>query len=266
MEDSGSPRQSLRYPVHQEEILRSGEHVGSLVVRVIDRNLDRGQDVRDPLDLVNDDRWTVAGQKAVGIVTGEPARLGVLQVDVIEVGKGRARQGRLPRLARAGQGDHRIVAGVAHQQRTKRTGKHVFDKFTISSSIWQYGVTGARVARGGPGDGVAAGGGVGYDRDMGTEQGSGALDAAAIEAALGELSGWRRDGDSLLREYRFGSFKEAVSFIVRIAFAAEAANHHPEIGNVYSTVRIRLSTHDAGNQVTRRDLDLAQEIEAIAWV
>ena len=57
------------------------------MVRVIDRNLDRGQDVRDPLDLVNDDRWTVAGQKAVGIVTGEPARLGVLQVDVIEVGK-----------------------------------------------------------------------------------------------------------------------------------------------------------------------------------
>ena len=114
--------------------------------------------------------------------------------------------------------------------------------------------------------GVAAGGGVGYDRDMGTEQGSGALDAGAIEAALGELSGWRRDGDSLLREYRFGSFKEAVSFIVRIAFAAEAANHHPEIWNVYSTVRIRLSTHDAGNKVTRRDLDLAREIDAIAWV
>jgi 4a-hydroxytetrahydrobiopterin dehydratase len=94
----------------------------------------------------------------------------------------------------------------------------------------------------------------------------GALDGAAIEAALGELPGWRRDGDSLVREYRFGSFREAVSFIVRIAFAAEAANHHPELWNVYSTVRLRLNTHDAGNKVTARDLNLAREIESIAWV
>ena len=101
---------------------------------------------------------------------------------------------------------------------------------------------------------------------MGTEQTSTALDGAAIEAALGELRGWRRDGDSLVREYRFGSFREAVSFIVRIAFAAEAANHHPELWNVYSTVRLRLNTHDAGNKVTARDLNLAREIESIAWV
>ena len=87
-----------------------------------------------------------------------------------------------------------------------------------------------------------------------------------IRQALGDLPGWERDGDALQRELKFGSFKEAVSFIVRIAFAAEAANHHPELCNVYSTVRIRLSTHDAGDKITQKDVDLAAEINAVSWV
>lgn len=87
-----------------------------------------------------------------------------------------------------------------------------------------------------------------------------------IRAAVQGLNGWSRDGDALQREFRFGSFREAVSFIVRIAFAAEAADHHPEIRNVYGTVRIRLCTHDAGDRITQRDVDLAAAIDAIAWV
>ena len=87
-----------------------------------------------------------------------------------------------------------------------------------------------------------------------------------IDAAVNELPGWRRDDDALEREFKFGSFREAVSFLVRIAFAAEAANHHPEIWNVYSTVRLRLSTHDAGDKITQRDVDLAGQISAVAWV
>lgn len=92
-----------------------------------------------------------------------------------------------------------------------------------------------------------------------------ALSDDQIQEAVASLDGWSRDEDALQREFRFGSFREAVSFIVRIAFAAEAANHHPEIWNVYGTVRIRLSTHDVGDRITRLDVDLASAIDAIAW-
>lgn len=86
-----------------------------------------------------------------------------------------------------------------------------------------------------------------------------------IDSALEALPGWTFEGDKLHREYRFQSFKEALSFIVRIGMHAEEANHHPEIFNVYSTVRIALNTHDAGGKVTGKDVDLAKVIEGVNW-
>ena len=85
-----------------------------------------------------------------------------------------------------------------------------------------------------------------------------------VEAALAELPGWTLDKDRLVRAYRFGSFREAVAFVVRLAFEAEAMDHHPELTNVYDRVTLALSTHDAGNQVTEMDLELARRIEALA--
>lgn len=87
------------------------------------------------------------------------------------------------------------------------------------------------------------------------------LDRPTIEAALG--AGWEYDGEVVKKTYAFDSFLDAIRFIDRIAEKAEAANHHPEIRNVYDKVWIELSTHDAG-AVTQRDLDLANEIEAVA--
>lgn len=92
------------------------------------------------------------------------------------------------------------------------------------------------------------------------------LAAGELRAALARLPGWEAAGDALTKTYTFAHFREAVSFIVRIAFAAEAANHHPELWNVYARVRVTLTTHDAGNRVTAKDAALAQEIERIAWV
>ncbi|RLB47861.1 MAG: 4a-hydroxytetrahydrobiopterin dehydratase [Deltaproteobacteria bacterium] len=86
-----------------------------------------------------------------------------------------------------------------------------------------------------------------------------------IDSALEALPGWSFEGDKLQREYRFQSFKEALSFIVRIGMHAEEANHHPEIFNVYSTVRLALNTHDAGGKVTAKDVDLAKVIEGVNW-
>ena len=75
-----------------------------------------------------------------------------------------------------------------------------------------------------------------------------------------------RDGDKLFKGFEFGSFREALSFIVRLGMEAEALQHHPEIWNVYAKVEVRLCTHDAGNRVTERDVALAKVVEAFNWV
>ncbi len=87
------------------------------------------------------------------------------------------------------------------------------------------------------------------------------LDESTINEALADLPGWQLDGDHIRREYRFDGFREAIAFINRIADAADAADHHPELTNVYSTVSVALTTHDAGG-ITDKDLELAREIEA----
>jgi 4a-hydroxytetrahydrobiopterin dehydratase len=89
------------------------------------------------------------------------------------------------------------------------------------------------------------------------------LDTAQVHAALdADLGSWRLDDDAIVRELTFDGFREAIAFIVQLAFAADAANHHPELTNVYSRVTVRLTTHDAGG-VTDKDLALAREIDAL---
>ncbi|MDO5654851.1 MAG: 4a-hydroxytetrahydrobiopterin dehydratase [Flavobacteriaceae bacterium] len=72
---------------------------------------------------------------------------------------------------------------------------------------------------------------------------------------------WKEENNKLVKEFEFKDFSEAFAFITRVALAAEKANHHPELYNVYKQVTIKLSTHDAGNKVTQKDQDLAQEID-----
>lgn len=93
-----------------------------------------------------------------------------------------------------------------------------------------------------------------------------ALTAEEIQEALGTLAGWSRAGDALAKTFRFGSFREAFSFMTRVAFEAEALDHHPEWTNVYDRVSVRLSTHDAGGKITARDVELARKIQQISWV
>ena len=93
---------------------------------------------------------------------------------------------------------------------------------------------------------------------------SDALTNDQINEALAKLPGWTFAEDKLSREYRFANFTEAMGFINEMAFACEKANHHPELFNVYSRVEIGLTTHDTGNKVTQKDVDLAAELEKIA--
>jgi 4a-hydroxytetrahydrobiopterin dehydratase len=88
----------------------------------------------------------------------------------------------------------------------------------------------------------------------------------AIATALTDLDGWTHEDDKLKKTFEFTDFRAAISFIVRMSFYAEAMNHHPELENVYNTVSIALTTHDAGGKVTQLDIDLATEIEGFSWV
>ena len=89
---------------------------------------------------------------------------------------------------------------------------------------------------------------------------------AKIDAALEALPGWKFRRQALEKSFKFGSFREAFSFMQRVAFEAEAMNHHPTWTNVYNHVEVRLNTHDAGDRVSAKDVNLAHKIQKISWV
>lgn len=90
-----------------------------------------------------------------------------------------------------------------------------------------------------------------------------ALSESEINEKLKILDGWNADEDKIGKDFKFNNFKEALAFLVRVGLEAESLAHHPEIFNVYNSVSIKLSTHDAGDKVTQKDFDLAQAIENI---
>lgn len=83
-----------------------------------------------------------------------------------------------------------------------------------------------------------------------------------IKEALKNLSGWALNGDMIEKSFTFEDFTEAFSVMTHIAFACEKQNHHPNWENVYNSLTIKLSTHDADG-VTQKDIDLATSIEKI---
>lgn len=88
------------------------------------------------------------------------------------------------------------------------------------------------------------------------------LDDNEIKSRLEDLDGWEYKNDAIHTSFQFENFKEAFSVMVRIAFEAEAQQHHPDWTNVFNELQISLSTHDAGG-VTEKDFKLARSIENI---
>jgi len=91
------------------------------------------------------------------------------------------------------------------------------------------------------------------------------LASVEIAAALEGLDGWTlEEGEGAIsRTFTFRNFSEAFGFMARAALAAEKLDHHPEWSNVYKTVEVRLSTHDAGG-LTELDFALARRMDKIA--
>jgi len=91
------------------------------------------------------------------------------------------------------------------------------------------------------------------------------LTADKIKDALKDLPGWSEEDGKITKTFEFEHFKEAMSFMVRVGFEAEAVGHHPEMFNVYNKVTIHLNTHDAGGKITDKDIKLAKAIEHFNW-
>jgi 4a-hydroxytetrahydrobiopterin dehydratase len=91
------------------------------------------------------------------------------------------------------------------------------------------------------------------------------LDERARAAALKELPLWRdvEGRDVIARKFEFKDFNEAFGFMTRVALLAEKMDHHPEWMNVYKTVDVRLTTHDAGG-VTEKDVQMAKAMDEYA--
>ena len=91
------------------------------------------------------------------------------------------------------------------------------------------------------------------------------LIAEVRKAALDKLAGWSEvtGRDAIAKKYVFKDFNEAFGFMARAALVAEKMDHHPEWSNVYKTVEVTLSTHDAGG-VTELDVKLAEAMDRIA--
>ncbi|MFV8225906.1 4a-hydroxytetrahydrobiopterin dehydratase [Christiangramia aquimixticola] len=88
------------------------------------------------------------------------------------------------------------------------------------------------------------------------------LSEQEIENKLKDLDGWTYAKKAIHTSFQFENFKEAFTVMTRIAFEAEAQQHHPNWGNVYNQLEISLSTHDADG-VTEKDFKLARTIEDI---
>lgn len=74
---------------------------------------------------------------------------------------------------------------------------------------------------------------------------------------------WKEINNTLYKKFEFKNFSEAFGFMTRVAIEAEKLEHHPEWRNVWNTVEIWLSTHDAGNVITSLDRKLADQIDQL---
>ena len=84
-----------------------------------------------------------------------------------------------------------------------------------------------------------------------------------IQRELGRLSGWSRRGDALVKTFQFPTFRAGIDFVTRVADAADAVDHHPDLDIRYTKITCTLSTHSAGG-ITAKDLALAADIERLA--
>lgn len=88
------------------------------------------------------------------------------------------------------------------------------------------------------------------------------LTAAQLDDALSTLPGWARSGKAIARQFALASFPDAVAVLTRLAFEAEAADHHPDFVLEYRNLTVRFWTHTADG-VTRKDVEAARVVNRV---
>jgi 4a-hydroxytetrahydrobiopterin dehydratase len=88
------------------------------------------------------------------------------------------------------------------------------------------------------------------------------LSEAELADRLRSLPGWAREGDTITKTFTLRDFRASMALVNKVADAAEAMNHHPDILVQYAKVRFTLSTHDAGG-LSALDTNLAAQIEQL---
>jgi 4a-hydroxytetrahydrobiopterin dehydratase len=87
------------------------------------------------------------------------------------------------------------------------------------------------------------------------------LSETEIAKALATLPGWRHEAGALRKNFRFSDFRGAIAFIQEASVDVDRLDHHPTWTNTYNRVDVALTTHDSGNQVTAKDVQVARAIE-----
>jgi 4a-hydroxytetrahydrobiopterin dehydratase len=91
----------------------------------------------------------------------------------------------------------------------------------------------------------------------------GTLNSESIKEKLSGLPGWELAGNAITRTFKFGDFPEAIAYVVRLGFAAEAADHHPDVDIRYRRVTLTYSTHSEGG-LTDKDFAGAETATKLA--
>jgi 4a-hydroxytetrahydrobiopterin dehydratase len=86
------------------------------------------------------------------------------------------------------------------------------------------------------------------------------LSYAQVDRALASLPGWSREEDFITKEFHFKTFLAGIRFVDSVAMVAESLEHHPDIQVVWTTVTLKIQTHDEGG-ITKLDIALAEEVE-----
>jgi 4a-hydroxytetrahydrobiopterin dehydratase len=89
------------------------------------------------------------------------------------------------------------------------------------------------------------------------------LSTTEVESRIAQRPGWTVKGDGLVRTYTFESFPDAIAFVTRLAFDAQAADHHPDLAVSYRKVTVTWSTHSEGG-ITDKDFEGTRQADAVA--
>lgn len=90
------------------------------------------------------------------------------------------------------------------------------------------------------------------------------LDDTELQEIMRELRGWEIKSGKLHKTFKFGSFAQAIGWMVSVSILADKLDHHPEWSNVYNRVQIDLSTHDLDNAISNLDIELARKMDSLA--